>query len=221
MSRFPELLVSALALVMCVSAPAVAGKLGLGTPATAEEVVGWDIDIRPDGEGLPAGKGTVAEGEVIFTEQCAVCHGDFGEGAGRWPVLAGGGETLASHNPVKTIGSYWPYLSTVYDYVYRAMPYGNAQSLSPDETYAVVAYLLYLNDVVTDEEFELSNENFTRIRLPNEDGFIEDDRPDTRVSGEGQPCMSDCKAEVKITKRARIIDVTPEDDGDSAGVTVD
>lgn len=221
MSRFPELLVSALALVMCVSTPAAAGKLGLGTPATPEEVAGWDIDIRPDGEGLPAGKGTVAEGEVIFTEQCAVCHGDFGEGAGRWPVLAGGGETLASHNPVKTIGSYWPYLSTVYDYVYRAMPYGNAQSLSPDETYAIVAYLLYLNDVVTDEEFELSNENFTKIRLPNEDGFIEDARPDTKVAGGEEPCMSDCKAEVKITKRARIIDVTPEDDGDTAGVTVD
>ncbi|WP_417769841.1 c-type cytochrome [Stappia sp.] len=221
MSRFPELLVSALALVMCASGPAAAGKLGLGTPATAEEVAGWDIDVRPDGEGLPAGKGTVAEGEVIFTEQCAVCHGDFGEGAGRWPVLAGGGETLASHNPVKTIGSYWPYLSTVYDYVYRAMPYGNAQSLSADETYAIVAYLLYLNDVVTDEEFELSNENFTKIRLPNEDGFIKDERPDTTVAGGGQPCMSDCKAEVKITKRARIIDVTPEDDGDTAGVTVD
>jgi S-disulfanyl-L-cysteine oxidoreductase SoxD len=221
MSRFPKLLVSGLALALIVSGPAFAGKLGLGTPATPEEVAGWDIDIRPDGEGLPAGKGTVAEGEVIFTEQCAVCHGDFGEGAGRWPVLAGGRETLASHNPVKTIGSYWPYLSTVYDYIYRAMPYGNAQSLSPDETYAIVAYLLYLNDVVTDEEFELSNENFTTVRLPNEDGFIDDERPDTKVAGGGAPCMSDCKAEVKITKRARIIDVTPEDDSDTAGVNVD
>lgn len=223
MSRFPELLIpAAVTLALVLAGPAAAGKFGLGTPASEEEVAGWDIDIRPDGQGLPVGRGTVAEGETIFAEQCAVCHGDFGEGAGRWPVLAGGVGTLASHDPVKTIGSYWPYLSTVYDYIYRAMPFGNAQSLSPDETYAIVAYLLYLNDVVTDEEFELSNENFTQVRLPNEDGFIDDDRPDTRLAGGAtEPCMSDCKAEVKITKRARIIDVTPEDDGDTAGVNVD
>ncbi|MCC4245616.1 c-type cytochrome [Stappia indica] len=213
---------AALVLVLAVagSMPASAGKLGLGTPATSEEVAGWDIDVRPDGQGLPEGRGTVAEGEAIFSEQCAACHGDFGEGAGRWPVLAGGAGSLSSHDPVKTIGSYWPYLSTVYDYVYRAMPFGNAQSLSPDETYAIVAYLLYLNDVVTDEEFELSKENFSSIKMPNEDGFIDDTRSEEPMKATAELCMTDCKTDVKITKRARIIDVTPEDE-EAAGMSVD
>lgn len=221
MSRFLKVAVLSVGAALALSQPLQAGSFGLGTPASPEEIAGWDIDVRPDGTGLPEGRGTVAEGEVIFTEQCAVCHGDFGEGAGRWPVLAGGQDTLTSEAPVKTIGSYWPYLSTVYDYIHRAMPYGNAQSLSADETYAVVAYLLYLNDIVDDEEFELSKENFTSVRLPNEDGFIDDGRPDTPLASEAPPCMRECKAEVKITKRARIIDVTPEDDGEVSGMAVD
>ncbi|MFH1517471.1 MAG: c-type cytochrome, partial [Pseudomonadota bacterium] len=121
------------------------GAFGLGRVAMADEIAAWDIDIRPDGTGLPEGKGTVAEGEPIFAENCAVCHGDFGEGAGRWPVLAGGQDTLLRDRPVKTIGSYWPYLSTVFDYVRRAMPFGDARSLSDDDVYALTAYLLYLN----------------------------------------------------------------------------
>ncbi|SOC03384.1 cytochrome c [Stappia indica] len=220
MSRSLKSAALVLALAVVGSMPASAGKLGLGTPATSEEVAGWDIDVRPDGQGLPEGRGTVAEGEAIFSEQCAACHGDFGEGAGRWPVLAGGAGSLSSHDPVKTIGSYWPYLSTVYDYVYRAMPFGNAQSLSPDETYAIVAYLLYLNDVVTDEEFELSKENFSSIKMPNEDGFIDDTRSEEPMKATAELCMTDCKTDVKITKRARIIDVTPEDE-EAAGMSVD
>lgn len=220
MSRSLKSAALVLALAVAGSMPASAGKLGLGTPATPEEVAGWDIDVRPDGQGLPEGRGTVAEGEAIFSEQCAACHGDFGEGAGRWPVLAGGTGSLSSHDPVKTIGSYWPYLSTVYDYVYRAMPFGNAQSLSPDETYAIVAYLLYLNDVVTDEEFELSKENFSSIKMPNEDGFIDDTRSEEPMKATAELCMTDCKTDVKVTKRARIIDVTPEDE-EAAGMSVD
>lgn len=220
MSRSLKSAALVLALTVAGSMPASAGKLGLGTPATSEEVAGWDIDVRPDGQGLPEGRGTVAEGEAIFSEQCAACHGDFGEGAGRWPVLAGGAGSLSSHDPVKTIGSYWPYLSTVYDYVYRAMPFGNAQSLSPDETYAIVAYLLYLNDVVTDEEFELSKENFSSIKMPNEGGFIDDTRPEEPMKATAELCMTDCKTDVKVTKRARIIDVTPEDE-EAAGMSVD
>ncbi len=126
---------------------------------------------------LPKGKGTVARGEELFAEQCAVCHGDFGEGKDRWPVLAGGQDTLTKDRPEKTIGSYWPYLSTVYDYVKRAMPFGNARSLTDDDVYALTAYLMYLNDIVTDEEFELSDANFLEIRLPNEENFIPDNRP--------------------------------------------
>ena len=109
-------------------------KFNLGKLATKEEIAGWDIDVRPDGLGAPIGSGTALIGEEIYTEQCAACHGDFGEGADRWPALVGGEDSLASHDPEKTTGSYWPYASTMYDYIYRAMPYGVAQSLSHDET---------------------------------------------------------------------------------------
>jgi cytochrome c len=160
----------------------------------AEEVAAWDIDIRPDGQGLPEGSGTVADGEVLYTDNCAMCHGDFGEAVDRWPVLAGGHDTLTDDRPEKTIGSYWPYLSTVYDYVRRAMPFGNARSLSDDEVYAITAYLLYLNDLVDDEEFELSKENFLDIRLPNEENFIADDRAEeAHYAQKSEPCMTDCK----------------------------
>ncbi len=215
MSRFPRLLLApALALVLAQGA--VAAPLDLGREATPEEVAAWDIDIRPDGLGLPAGAGSVAEGEEVFFEKCAVCHGDFGEGVGRWPVLAGGQETLDSDDPVKTIGSYWPYLSTVWDYVHRAMPFGEAQSLSDEEVYAITAYLLYVNDVVEDEDFVLSQENFAQMRLPNEGGFFMDDREESPVFARSAVCMSDCKEAVEITMRARILDVTPEED--EAGV---
>ena len=123
-------------------------KFNLGQIANKEEVAGWDIDVRPDGLGAPIGSGTALLGEEIYTEQCAACHGDFGEGADRWPSLVGGEGSLASHDPEKTTGSYWPYASTMYDYIYRAMPYGAAQSLSYDETYEIVAYLLYMLSLI-------------------------------------------------------------------------
>ena len=201
-------------LVALVSAPAVAGKLGIGREATPAEIKGWDIDVRPDGQGLPEGKGTVAQGEELFQGKCAVCHGEFAEGVDRWPVIAGGLDTLASDRPVKTIGSYWPYLSTAYDYIFRAMPFGNAQSLSPDEVYALLAYILNMNDLV-DEDFELSKSNFLSVRLPNENNFIDDPRPDTPTLSQKKPCMENCKATVKITNRARIVDVTPEGENSS------
>ena len=208
MSRFPDL--AALAFAVGLAGSAMAEPIGLGRPATPDEVAAWDIDVRPDGLGLPEGIGSVADGESIFTEQCASCHGDFGEAVDRWPVLAGGQDTLTEPRPVKTIGSYWPYLSTVWDYVHRAMPFGNAQSLSSDETYALTAYLLYLNDMV-DDDFELSRETFTDVVMPNADGFYPDDRMKTAVWKNRTPCMTDCKTEAKITARARVINVTPDD----------
>lgn len=190
------------------------GGFGLGRTALPEEVVAWDIDIRPDGMGLPAGSGDVWTGEEVYVEKCAVCHGDFGEAVGRWPVLAGGWDTLEREDPVKTIGSYWPYLSTVYDYIYRAMPFGDAQSLEPDEIYAITAYILYLNNVVEDD-FELSNENFLEVEMPNADGFFMDDREDTELAQfSGEVCMENCKDSVEITMRAAILDVTPGSDED-------
>ena len=184
---------------------------GLGRIATPEEIQAWDIDIRPDGRGLPMGSGTVLEGEEVYSNQCAACHGDFGEAIDRWPELAGGFDTLESHDPVKTIGSYWPYLSTVWDYVHRAMPFGNAQSLTDDEVYSITAYILYLNDLV-DEDFELSSENFSNTRLPNENNFSVDDRIEVEHAIFNDSCMSDCKTSVMITARALILDVTPEDE---------
>lgn len=205
-ARFPLALMLAL---LIVAGDAAAEKLGLGRPASAEEVAGWDIDVRPDGQGLPSGKGTVEAGELIYQEKCASCHGEFAEGAGRWPVLAGGTDTLASDNPVKTIGSYWPYLSTAFDYIKRSMPFGDAQSLSDDEVYAITAYLLYMNDLV-EEDFVLTRDNFTGIRLPNEANFFDDPRATVRPSRKpAELCMKDCKAEVKILRRA-LTEVTPD-----------
>lgn len=213
MSRFRKAVLGLSLLPALIAGTALAEKLGLGREALPEEIAAWDIDVRPDGAGLPDGRGTVTEGQVLFEERCASCHGVFGEGEGRWPVLAGGQGTLTSERPEKTIGSFWPYLSTVYDYVHRAMPFGDAQSLTDDEVYALVAYLLFLNDVVTDENFELSKENFLSVKLQNEPNFIDDDRPDTKVLAAGEePCMENCKpgaAEVKM--RAMILDVTPGD----------
>jgi len=207
-----------LILTLGVAGPTLAEQLGLGREATPDEIAAWDIDVRPDGLGLPVGSGNVLDGEEVFAERCAACHGDFGEGVGRWPVLAGGAGTLTDDRPEKTIGSYWPYLSTVYDYIHRAMPFGEAQSLEPDEVYAIVAYLLYMNDIVTDEDFVLSNENFTSVEMPNALAFTDDPRPDTKVLAAGEePCMNDCKPEVEITGVAAILDVTPDDDSNASG----
>ncbi len=209
----PALIVLGFALL--ASTPAVAQKLGIGREATPVEIKGWDIDVRPDGQGLPEGKGTVTQGEELFQEKCSVCHGEFGEGVDRWPVLAGGQDSLVSDRPLKTIGSYWPYLSTAYDYIFRAMPFGDAQSLSPDEVYGLLAYILNMNDLV-DEDFELSKSNFLSVRLPNEKNFIDDPRPDTPTLKQKNPCMKNCKATVKITNRASIVNVTPEGDEKSS-----
>lgn len=188
------------------------GGFGLGREALPEEIAAWNVDVRPGGIGLPEGRGDVETGEQVFAEACAVCHGDFAEGVGNWPVLAGGFDTLDNKDPVKTVGSYWPYLSTVWDYVHRSMPFGNAQSLSPDEVYAITAYILYSNYLVEDD-FELSHENFAEFEMPNADGFIVDDRPETEYTiWRTEPCMEGCKDSVEITMRASVVDVTPEEE---------
>jgi cytochrome c len=196
-----------------LAGPSIADTFGLGRPATVDEVAAWDIDIRPDGKGLPEGRGTAAEGEEIYAESCAICHGDFGEGIDRWPVLVGGADTLENDRPVKTIGSYWPYASTIWDYVHRAMPFGEAQSLDDNQVYAITAYLLYMNDILDDDEAVLSHETFVDIVMPNVDGFIEDGRADVDGMKGVEPCMSDCTdGAVTVTMRARFLDVTPEGD---------
>jgi S-disulfanyl-L-cysteine oxidoreductase SoxD len=201
------------------SDPAATGPLGLGRPALPEEIDAWDVAVLPDGTGLPEGSGDVETGESVFGDNCASCHGDFAEGLDSWPVLAGGAGSLTDPRPVKTVGSYWPHLSTVFDYVHRSMPFGGAQTLSVDDTYAITAFLLYSNGMVEDD-FVLTQENFTEVTMPNAGGFYSDDRPTTEYPlFSAEPCMENCRtAAPKVTKRAVEINVTPEDpDGRPAG----
>lgn len=188
------------------------GKFGLGRPALEDEIAAWDLDVSPDGTGLPDGEGSVLDGEEIFSENCAICHGEFAEGVDNWPKLAGGMDTLDHDDPLKTVGSYWPHLSTAWDYVNRSMPFGNAQSLTVDEVYAIVAYILYSNDLV-DDDFVLSKENFLEVELPNVGGFIIDDRADTEYTIFNDACYENCKESVEIIMRAAVLDVTPEEEG--------
>ncbi len=224
MSRLARPLI-ALALVLALGGIAQAqGKpeaprnYGIGHVATPEQMAGWDIDVRPDGQGAPPGYGSVKDGEKVYMEKCAACHGEFGESAGRWPQIAQGKGTLASHDPVKTVGSYFPYLSTVVDYIRRAMPFGDAESLTNDELYAVVAYVLNLNDIV-DDNFVLSKETWAQVKMPNSGGFFDDDREKSeKIFWNSNPCMKDCRGPVAITGRALSIDVTPDEKTQKRGV---
>ncbi len=175
MSKLHRLVLSALFTLSLGATPTLAEKLGLGHRALPEEINAWDVTVLPDGKGLRPGSGDVTTGEAVFGEKCAACHGEFAEGLDSWPVLAGGQGSLKDRRPVKTIGSYWPHLSTVWDYVHRSMPFGSAQTVSVDETYAITAFLLYSNGLV-DEDFVLSKENFSEVQLPNSQGFYADDR---------------------------------------------
>ena len=143
-----------------------------GRPATQGEIALWDIDVRPDGKGLPPGSGSVAQGKQVFAENCAACHGENGVG-GPKDRLVGGLGTLAFAAPLKTVGSFWPYATTLFDYVHRAMPYQAPGSLSADDTYAVAAYVLYLNGILT-ADGKLDRESLPKVRMPNRHGFIPD-----------------------------------------------
>ena len=208
---FAALVVAAAAPVLAQNKSEKARAYGIGQVATPAQIAGWDIDVRPDGTGAPPGHGSVKDGEKVYMERCAACHGEFGESAGRWPQLAQGKGTLASVDPVKTVGSYYPHVSSVFDYVRRSMPFGDAQSLQDDELYAVVAYVLYLNDLV-DEDFVLSKETWNKVRMPNAGGFFDDDRETSeKAFWNPKPCMKDCRPPVKITGHAGVLDVTPDE----------
>ena len=188
------------------------GYFGYGTVPTAEQIAGWDIDVRgEDGVGLPAGKGDVAMGEKVYAEQCASCHGTFGEGEGRLPKLAGGQGTLKNDRPELTVGSYWPYAPTLWDYINRAMPMPTPHTLSADDVYALTAYILNLNNIVPNE-FVADQASLPTVRMPNRDNFIwTDPRPDTTA----KPCMRACvdPAAVTVTSTAEGRDLTPRTTG--------
>src|SRR5262249_6911421 len=142
----------------------------LGRPATPAEVAGWDISIPPDGTGLPPGSGTPEQGAGIYAQQCQACHGEKGAGQPNDPLVGGHG-TLASPRPVRTIGSYWPYATTVFDYIRRAMPYPQPHSLTNDAVYAVTAYLLHLNGIIGAQEV-MNAQTLPQVRMPNRDHFL-------------------------------------------------
>jgi cytochrome c len=159
----------AVASVGCARA-AMVETPNLGQPATAAQIAGWDISVAPDGSALPPGSGTPAKGAVVYEQKCQACHGAKGAGQPN-DRLVGGHGTLASKTPVRTIGSYWPYATTVFDYVRRAMPYLQPQSLSDDEVYAVTAYLLNLNGIIGDAD-EMNARTLPTVTMPNRNSFI-------------------------------------------------
>ena len=148
----------------------------IGRVPTAEEIAAYDISIAPDGEGLPPGGGTADQGQGIYAVRCAECHGATGR-EGPNDILVGGQGTLASDQPLRTVGSYWPYATTLWDYINRAMPFETPGTLSADDVYSTVAYILFLNGLV-EESQRLDAETLPQVQMPNRDGFVLDDRPD-------------------------------------------
>jgi mono/diheme cytochrome c family protein len=171
--------VLAIALVIAAASTSAnaAERFGIGHAAAPAEIAGWDIDVRGDGQGLPPGRGSARDGAKIFAAQCASCHGANGEGKPA-EELVGGFGTLATAKPVRTVGSYWPYATTLFDFIRRAMPFTAPQSLSADQVYAVSAYILYLNGIVA-EDAVLDAHTLPAIAMPNRNGFTSPDpRPD-------------------------------------------
>ena len=153
-----------------IALPALgATRYGFGRAPTEAEIAALDIDVRPDGQGLPPGRGSARDGAQIYATTCAACHGAKGEKPGIGPLVGGFG-TLKSAKPVKTIGSYWPYATTLFDYIRRAMPFNAPESLTSDQVYAVTAYLLSLNKIVPDDAV-LDAKSLPQVKLPNRDGF--------------------------------------------------
>jgi mono/diheme cytochrome c family protein len=167
-----SVVVAAAAVAACAVQPPAGKPPALGTPVSAEEVARWDISIPPSGAGLPKGGGTARQGLAVYEQKCLACHGVKGMGKPA-DVLVGGTGSLASKTPLRTVGSYWPHATTLFDYVRRAMPITNPLSLSDDEVYAVSAYVLHLNGIVGENE-QMDAQSLPQVKMPNRDGFISD-----------------------------------------------
>jgi mono/diheme cytochrome c family protein len=170
---------AAVAVMLCLAplARADPAVYGIGRAPRAEEVRAADLSIGPEGQGLPAGRGTSKDGAALYQQLCAACHGARGEGVGDFPVLVGGRDSLATANPILTVGSYWPYATTLWDYTRRAMPYLSPGVLSTDQVYALTAFVLQQNGVITADTI-LTEATLPRVQMPNRDGFVADPRPD-------------------------------------------
>jgi len=158
------------------AASSSAGRLGFGQPATAAQIAVENIDVRPDGAGLPGGSGTADQGHAIYAAKCASCHGDTGREGGSGPILVDARPFQPGVTP-PTVGNYWPYATTIYDYVNRAMPPNAPGSLQPAEVYSLVAYLLNANDIISGDA-SMDSRTLPRVVMPNVNGFIADPRPD-------------------------------------------
>ena len=211
MSRCSELLIRAarrpaamlaatFAIAGALSAVAAPLQYGFGKPATEREIAGWNIDVRPDGTGLPPGRGSVMQGQVIYDEKCASCHGTFGE-SNSYLQIAGGVGSLGTDQPVRTTGSKLNYATTLWDYINRAMPFNAPQTLKPDEVYALTAYVLNLSDILP-ADATLDQSTLPAVKMPNRNGFTtahgfmtRDGKPDKRNTA----CMSNCATTVKLS----------------------
>jgi cytochrome c len=160
------------ATVMIAQSP----KYQVGRAPTPDEVKAWDISVATDGTGLPEGSGTVAQGKDVYASKCAKCHGGQGQGGDEGPLVGGKG-TLASSKPLKTVGSYWPYATTLFDYVNRAMPFKQPGTMTANQVYAVSAYVLFLNGIIP-ENAVMDAKTLPQVKMPNRNGFVSDPRPD-------------------------------------------
>jgi cytochrome c len=179
----------------------VLASIGLahGRLATAAQIAAWDIDVRPDGAGLPSGRGSVHDGEAVFESKCASCHGTFGDSQ-EYMAIAGGIGSLATPNPQRTVGSKLDYATTLFDYINRAMPFNDSKTLKPDEVYAVTAYVLHLNDILPADAV-LDRESLPDVKMPNRGNYTLahgfgrlDGKPDVHNTA----CMKACETDVKI-----------------------
>jgi cytochrome c len=156
---------------MFVAAPALAQAPQFGQPIAPADIAPWDISIGPDGAGLPPGRGTATQGEPVYAANCQACHGEKGAGGPNDALVGGIGSLAPGKAPIKTVGSYWPYATTLFDYIRRAMPFQESKSLTSDELYAVSAYILNLNGIVGTNDV-LDAQSLPKVRMPNRDGFI-------------------------------------------------
>jgi S-disulfanyl-L-cysteine oxidoreductase SoxD len=172
MSMRKFLRAAAPAALFALASPAFAQQSpNLGKPISAEDLAAWDISVGPDGGGLPPGSGTVKQGEAVFAAKCQACHGEKGAGTPNDRLVGGQGSLPGDKPPIKTVGSYWPYATTLFDYIRRAMPFNESKSLTSDEVYGVVAYLLNVNGVIPESEI-LNAQSLPKVTMPNREGFV-------------------------------------------------
>jgi cytochrome c len=166
-----DFFLAAVSVLVLLATAARAEGPDLGRPASLPETAAWDISIGPDGAGLPPGSGTPHQGEAVYTAKCLACHGEKGAGKPNDQLVGGIGSLTGDQSPVKTVGSFWPYATTLFDYVRRAMPLNAPKSLSDDEVYAVAAYILELNGIIGDSD-TMNAQTLPEVKMPNRDGFV-------------------------------------------------